>query len=382
MTNFFRILRGVDWILLLCIVAVSVLGVITIKPFGGNADNNYFFLRQMVWISLGLCVFFASLLIDWNFLKTNSIFLLFLYLFVLALLFLLIFTASSIKGAASWYRIYSLGVEPVELMKVALVLLFAKYFSKRHVEIARFFHIFVSGVYVLLPTALVLLQPDFGSAVVLGALWLGMALVGGIKIKHLALLFFAGIFVFFALWSFIFAPYQKARIISFLSPRSDIRGSGYHALQSMIAVGSGGIFGKGIGYGTQSRLEFLPENETDFIFASFAEEWGFFGALILFLFLSIILWRILRLGIYAESNFEKLYAAGLAVLLFFQALIHVGMNIGILPITGLGFPFLSYGGSSMLSLFLAVGILQSFHIRKKGIFLGFEERYKEGVLGV
>ena len=381
MTNFLRLIRGVDWVLFLCIVAVVLLGIITIKPFGSGEDG-YFFSRQIIWLFLGLGVFFTSLAIDWNFLKTNGIFLFFLYLFLLALLFMLFLTAPSIRGAASWFRIYSLSVEPVELMKVALVLLFAKYFSKRHVEIARFFHILVSGTYVALPIALVLLQPDFGSAMVLGALWLGMALAGGIKIKHLFLLFFLGILAFAILWIFIFAQYQKDRVISFLYPQNDVRGTGYHALQSMIAVGSGGIFGKGIGYGTQSRLEFLPENETDFIFASFAEEWGFIGVIILFFFFSVILWRILRAGIYAESNFEKLYAAGLAVLLFFQSLIHIGMNIGILPITGLGFPFLSYGGSSMLSLFLAVGILQSFYIRKKGIFIGSEEKYKEGVLGV
>src|SRR3989344_8711381 len=174
MTNVFRFLRGADWILLLCIVVVVLLGIITIKPFGSGEDG-YYFSRQIIWLFLGLGVFFVSLAIDWNFLKTNSIFLFFLYLFLLLLLFLLIFTAPSIKGAASWCRLYSLGVEPVELMKVALVLLFAKYFSKRHVEIARFFHIFVSGAYALLPISLVLVQPDFGSAMVLGALWLGMA---------------------------------------------------------------------------------------------------------------------------------------------------------------------------------------------------------------
>lgn len=381
MTNFFRLFRGTDWVLLFCIIAISILGIITIKPFG-SLENGYFFSRQIIWIASGVFVFFLALLVDWNFLKTNGIFLFFLYLFLLAILFLLIFTANSIKGATSWYRVYSLGIEPVELMKVVLVLLFAKYFSKRHVEIARFFHIIVSGMYALLPIGLVLLQPDFGSAMVLAALWLGMAIVGGIKIKHLLLLFVVGILAFGILWNFVLAPYQKARIISFLNPKNDIRGTGYHAVQSMIAVGSGGIFGKGIGYGTQSRLEFLPENETDFIFASFAEEWGFFGVIILFFFFSIILWRILRAGIYAENNFEKLYAAGLSILLFFQSLIHIGMNVGMLPITGLGFPFLSYGGSSMLSLFLAVGILQSFQIRQKGIFIGSEEKYKEGVLGV
>lgn len=377
-----RIFKEIDWILILSVFAIAFLGITTMKPFGSTAlttNGSYFFDRQIIWVALGIAAFFLALKINWSFLKTNSIFILLIYLFVLGLLFLLIFSADSIRGAKSWYRIYSLSIEPVELMKPILIVLLAKYFSKRHVEIARVRHIFISGSYVFLPAGVVFLHSDFGSAMILGAIWLGMGLCGGIKFKHLVAIFLCGAVLFGVLWQFFLAPYQKARIQSFLSPESDTRGTGYHALQSVIAVGSGKIFGKGVGYGTQSRLEFLPENETDFIFASFTEEWGFVGAVILFLFFGIILWRILHAGIYGESNFEKLYAAGLSIFLFSQILIHVGMNIGLLPITGLGLPFMSYGGSSTISLFLSIGILQSFN-RKRTIFVGTEDTYKEGIL--
>lgn len=378
-----KILKEVDWILFLSVLIIAFLGIITMKPFGSTSlaiNDGYFFYRQIIWVILGILAFFLSLRINWNFLKTNSIFLFFIYLFALSSLFVLIFTADPIRGARSWYRIYSLSIEPVELMKPVLILLLAKYFSKRHVEIARLRHIFISGAYAFLPAGLVFLHSDFGSAMILGAIWLGMGLCGGIKFKHLVFIFLCGAIMFAILWGFFLEPYQKARIASFLNPESDIRDSGYHALQSVIAVGSGGILGKGVGFGTQSRLEFLPENETDFIFASFVEEWGFVGAVILFLFFGIILWRILRTGIYSESNFEKLYAAGLSIFLFLQIAVHVGMNIGMFPITGLGFPFMSYGGSFTISLFFSLGILQSFNIRKKGILLGTEDRYKEGII--
>lgn len=381
-----KIIYNLDWVLILSALMLLFFGLVTMKHFGGGANatagagGDYFFWRQLIWAFLGVSAFFATLLVDWNFFKTNSIFLLILYGALIILFFILLVGGVRVRGAASWIRLYSVGVEPVELMKPVLVLLLAKYFSKRHVEIARFFHLFVSSIYAALPIALVVLQPDLGSAVVLGIIWLGLAVMSGIELWHLFLLFLIGIFVSFLAWGFFLAPYQKDRIVSFLNPSLDQAGVGYQATQSVIAIGSGRIFGKGVGFGTQSRLKFLPEHETDFIFAAFAEEWGFLGVLIFFFFFLILIWRILRAGIYAESNFEKLYAAGLAIFIFFQAAVHIGMNSGVLPITGLGMPFLSYGGSSLISLFFALGILQSFSIRKKGIFIGPEERYREGVL--
>lgn len=378
-----RVFYNLDWIMLFAALTLVLLGLAAMRSFapGVGAEDQYFFNRQIIWLLLGLAAFFAAVFIDWSFLKTNSIILIIIYAVGFLALLVLVLGGHAINGAASWYRIYSLQIEPVEIMKIIIVLILAKYFSKRHVEIAKITHLFISGLYVLLPALLVLLQPDFGSALILAGIWLGAALLSGIKLRHIFFLLLVGAIIFLILWQFILLPYQKTRILSFLNPAVDTRGAGYHSLQAMIAVGSGEILGKGIGYGTQSRLLFLPEKETDFIFAAFAEEWGFFGVLILFIIFGILLWRILRCAIYEESNFEKLYAGGLAIFIFFQASIHIGMNIGLLPITGLGMPFLSYGGSSLISLFLAIGILESFALRKSGIFLGSEERFKEGILG-
>ena len=376
-----RFFYKLDWVLILSALMLVFLGLTVMKPFNDLSSSNYFFERQIIWLIVGLLSFFAAASIDWSFLKTNSIFLLMIYLILLIILAGLLVSGRLTRGAASWLNIGAINIEPVELVKPVLVLILAKYFAKRHIEIGRFWHLFISSLYAGIPMLLVMLQPDFGSAVVLGAIWLGVALVSGIKLRHLFFLFAIGLITATILWNFFFLPYQQSRILSFINPGSDIRGAGYHALQSTIAIGSGEIFGKGIGFGTQSRLAFLPEHTTDFIFAAFAEEWGLAGVFILFLFFGAVIWRILRAGIYGESNFEKLYAAGLAILLFFQASIHIGMNSGMLPITGLGMPFLSYGGSSLVSLFFALGILESFSIHKKGIFIGSEERFKEGILG-
>lgn len=376
-----RHIFDVDWIMLFAVLILAFFGLITIKSFSDAATPDYLYWRQLTWIAVGLAVFFLASLIDWSFLKTNSIFLIILYLCILALLIFLIVSGEPIRGASSWLMVYSISVEPVELLKPVLVLLLAKYFSKRHIEIARFSHLFVSGVYAGIPAVLVLLQPDLGSAFILGAIWLGMALVSGIQKKHLMWLFLVLIVLASISWEIFLLPYQKARILAFLDPASVKSGAGYQSLQSTIAIGSGRIFGKGIGFGTQSRLEFLPEHTTDFIFAAFAEEWGILGVSILFTFFGILLSRILKAGIYGESNFEKLYSCGLALLIFLQASVHVGMNSGIFPITGLGMPFLSYGGSSLASLFFALGILQSFSLHRRGIFMGTEERFKEGIVG-
>lgn len=372
-------LRRLDFVLILSVLTLVFFGLVMMKSF--NADD-FFFRRQIVWLFLGLAVFLTSaVLMDWSFLKTNSVFLLILYLVLIFMLVFLIFIGRPVRGAASWLRIGGVSAEPVELVKPFVILILAKYFSKRHVAIARPIHLAISFAYAFVPMVLVVLQPDLGSAMVLGAIWLGMVLVGGIKLKHLLALFAIGAITALVFWNYFLLPYQKARIISFLNPAEDVSGRGYHAAQSVIAIGSGKLFGKGIGFGTQSRLEFLPEHEADFVFAAFAEEWGFVGVSILLFFFALVIWRILRAGIYGESNFEKFYAAGLAFFLSFQAGIHIGINAGALPITGLGMPFLSYGGSSLISLFLALGILESFSIRKKGIFLGTEEKYREGILG-
>ena len=228
---------------------------------------------------------------------------------------------------------------------------------KRHELINDFRHILVSGAYAFLIFGLVFVQPDFGSAIILFSIWFGMVLVAGISFRHLAVVGTIGVIAFLGLWNFGFQEYQKDRILTFLHPLADIQGTGYNAYQSTIAVGSGQLLGKGVGYGTQSKLQFLPEYETDFIFAAFAEEWGLVGVLLLFSLFSIVIWRLLYHAIRGATNFERLFAVGVAILFTSHFFVHIGMNIGLLPVTGTTVPFLSYGGSHLLTEFLGVGIV-------------------------
>ena len=262
-------------------------------------------------------------------------------------------------GAQSRFDLGFFSVQPSDPAKVVLIAILAKYFSKRHIDIANFKHIIVSGGYALGIFGLVFIQPDFGTAIILFFVWFGMVLVAGIKIKHLALVFIMGALAFAGMWSFAFQDYQKARIATFLNPLSDIQGAGYNAYQSTIAVGSGQIWGKGIGYGTQSKLQFLPEYETDFIFAAFAEEWGFLGVLVLFVLFGIVIWRLLYHAMMGASNFERLFAVGVAILFTAHFFVHIGMNIGLLPVTGTTVPFLSYGGTHLVTEFIAIAMVMA-----------------------
>lgn len=345
---------SIDWVLFLATIPLLVAGLVSMRAFGGGAD--YYFNRQVFWIAFGIFTFFAFSLIDWRFLRKTEV-LVGLFLSANFLLVMLLAIGKATKGATSWFNFGFFSVEPVDLLKIVIILVLAKYFSRRHIEIANVRHIVLSGLYAVIPVFLVFLQPDFGSAVIIFLIWLGMIMVSGVSKKHLIAIFLIAAVLLGISWLFVFKPYQKARILNFVNPTRDVKGSGYNAMQSMIAVGSGQFLGKGIGYGSQSRLEFLPEHQTDFIFAAFAEEWGFAGALFVFLFYGIVIWRILKNSALGQSNFEALYGIGLAIFLMGHFFVHVGMNIGIMPITGLTLPFLSYGGTHMLTVYASLGIL-------------------------
>ena len=345
---------GIDWILFLATIPLLAAGLISMRSFGGESD--YYFTRQLFWIGISFFVFFAFSLVDWRFLRKSELLAGFFVLMSFFLAALLVF-GHTVKGAASWFDLGFFSIEPVDPLKILVILILAKYFSRRHIEIANIRHIILPSLYVFIPAFLVFLQPDFGSFIIIFLIWLGMMLMSGINKKHLLAIFLIVIVTLASAWFFVFKPYQKARILTFVDPARDARGAGYNALQSMIAVGSGRFFGKGIGFGSQSRLEFLPEHQTDFVFAAFAEEWGFVGALFVFLFYGIIIWRIFRIAALGRSNFESLYGIGTAIFLMAHFFVNVGMNIGIMPITGTTLPFLSYGGSHMLTVYAALGIL-------------------------
>ncbi|MCE9585579.1 rod shape-determining protein RodA [Candidatus Nomurabacteria bacterium] len=350
--------KKIDWLLLLFILPIISAGLVTMKSFVPDSSGISFFEKQIISIVFCLFIFFVFSFIDFRFLKRTDV-LVILFLFFSSIL-LILFTLGHIShGAQSWFSFGIFSFQPGDMMKLVVILILAKYFSRRHVEIRNIKHIFISGVYAVIPFCLVLFQPDFGSAIIIFFIWFGMTLVSGISKRHLALVGISGVLIFTVLWMSVFAPYQKARILNFLNPLADIHGSGYNAFQSTIAVGSGKILGKGVGFGTQSRLNFLPEYQTDFIFAAFAEEWGFVGVLLLFILFALTIWRILRNALLGSSNFEILFGLGVAIFLMSHILINIGMNIGILPVTGITLPFMSYGGSHLLTEFMALGILMS-----------------------
>lgn len=356
--------RRFDWWLLAAVIPLVIFGLLTMKhlgPSGGEAD--YFFSRQLLWLAAGLIAFISAAWFDTKLFEKRTLPLLLLWGASVSLAALL-FLAGPVRGVKSWFTIGSFSFEPVEPIKLALLLVLAKYFSRRHIEIKRWRHVFISAFYAAVPLALVIRQPDFGSAFILLAMWAGMTLFSGVSIRQLAWLSAGAVFFSAIFWFFLLAPYQKERIVSFFDPLYDPAGAGYQTLQSKIAIGSGGLFGKGLGHGTQSRLYFLPESQTDFIFAAFAEEWGLFGVSILFLNLGIFFWRLTRAGIRARANFERLFVLGVLLFFFTQGAIHIGMNLGIFPITGIGLPFMSYGGSLLVTSFIALGLVESIIVRR------------------
>jgi rod shape determining protein RodA len=346
---------SMDWVLLVSVCTIVLFGLITMNTFTGD---NLFFQKQLISFGVALVAFYLATRVDTDMLKRTNV-LVALFLIMSALLLTLFALGHVAKGAQSWFKLGTFAFQPVDAMKLVMVLVLAKYFSRRHVEIAHFRHIIVSGVYAFIPFVLVLLQPDFGSAMIIFFIWFGMILVSGVSKKHLGLVFLVATLVGGGLWMGVLKPYQKNRILTFLHPLANIRGTGYNAYQSTIAVGSGQIIGKGVGYGTQSRLRFLPEYQTDFIFSAFAEEWGLIGVAILFGLFVVVIARILMIALVGTTNFEMLYGMGVAVFFIAHFAVNIGMTIGLLPVTGVTVPFMSFGGSHLLIEFIALGLLVS-----------------------
>jgi rod shape determining protein RodA len=345
--------RKIDWIMFFSAVLISFLGLFTMNSFTGGDIN---FIKQSIWLIVSVSVFFGATFIDYRFLKKTKVIMV-IFAFSFSILMSLFILGKVSKGAQSWFDFGAFSFQPSDPIKIALIVLLAKYFSRRHVEIANIRHIFVSGFYTLIIFIPVLFQPDFGSALIIFLIWFGMILVSGVSKKHLLVVFILGAIAFTGLWVGVLKDYQKNRIINFLHPLADIRGAGYNAYQSTIAIGSGQVLGKGIGYGTQSKLKFLPEYKTDFIFSAFAEEWGLIGVFLLFSLFGILIWRIVRISYFGATNFEILFGLGISILLISHFLVNVGMCLGLMPVTGINFPFMSYGGTNLLASFAGLGIL-------------------------
>jgi rod shape determining protein RodA len=346
---------GGDWTLLLPAVTLSLLGILTISTF---STGSSYAPRQLLWLSIALSVYLIVSTVDMSFIRRTPI-VMSIYAISLIMLSSLLLFIEPVQGARAWFSFGSISFQPADLAKLGLIILLAKYLSRRHVEIWDFRHIVVSGGYSLVLILLIIVEPDMGNAIIVVTLWLGMMMVSGISKKHLAILGIIGIVVASFLWFEGLKPYQRTRIISFVNPASDIHGAGYNAYQAKIAVGSGELFGKGIGYGTQSKLRFLPEYQTDFIFAAFAEEWGFVGVALIFSLYALLLARLAQIARAAATNFDAFFSLGVLILFASHVAIHAGISLGLLPVTGTTIPFMSSGGSHLVLEFAALGIVTS-----------------------
>ncbi|MDE2038368.1 MAG: rod shape-determining protein RodA [Patescibacteria group bacterium] len=346
---------SIDWWLVGAVVPLLAAGLSTMYSFTGD---NSFAVHQAIWIAVSLAAFFFLSFVDVRFLRLTSVSVA-LFLVSVALLGSLFVLGKVSHGAASWLSFGAFSFQPSDLAKIALIVILAKYFSRRHIEIANIRHILVSGAYTFVFFVLVLVHPDLGSALIILLIWLGMIMVSGVSKKQLFAMLALGLIGFGLLWAFGFKEYQKDRIRSFVDPLANIHSVGYNAYQSTVAVGSGELLGKGLGYGTQSRLKYLPEYQTDFIFAAFSEEWGFVGIVILFSLYGVVIWRIIAAASRGETNFEILFGAGVAVFFIVHIAINAGMNMHLLPVTGTPLPFMSYGGTHLMSEFALLGILMA-----------------------
>ncbi len=345
-----------EWPLILIPVTLCLLGILTMHPF--DAGSTTLAPRQLTWLALSVIAFTICATLDMRFIRRTPV-IISGYVLTLGLLVLLLLTAATVMGAKSWFTFGGFSFQPADLGKLAFIALMAKYFSRRHMAIGDFRQILLSGVYAAPVILLILVEPDLGTAAIFSAVWFGMVLVSGIPKKHLAVVGIVGLIVATGLWFGGLHDYQRARIMAFVNPAADIRGSGYNAYQATVAAGSGQLWGKGIGYGTQSKLRFLPEYETDFIFAAFAEEWGFIGVVLVLALYGVLLARLLAISRRSATNFDAFFTLGVLLLLSAHLFIHAGINLGLLPVTGTTIPFMSYGGSHLLAEFAALGIVAS-----------------------
>jgi len=321
------------------------------------------FVLQAIWGALGLAVMVSFRFFDWRAVFNQTWVVRALYGASIASLILVYFTAPEIRNVRGWFDWGPIHFQPVELMKVSLVLLFAHYFSRLHVAIAHWRTIVPSFLYFVIPAGLVALQPDLGSALVLFGIWFGFLLVSGLPRKRLVLLVVVGVVMGVVLWGFILRDYQRARIVGVFYPEQDVLGINYSVAQSKIAIGSSGFLGKGYGQGSQAQLKFLTEPATDFILAAFIEEWGILGGVVVIGAFFALLLRILFAGLRAERNVEKFICLGAATVFAWQFVLNVGSATGLFPVVGVTFPFLSYGGSSLLTNFLLLGIVNAIAVR-------------------
>jgi rod shape determining protein RodA len=359
-----RLISHFDWTLLLLALTVVFLGIVTIYSANYNITEGHaggLPSRQLIWLGLGLVVMLTALAFDYHYIDRVAYP---FYGLMLLLLVLVLFIGHSGGGSQRWINLGLFRLQPSEPAKVAIVLIMAKYFQ--YSEPAKGYllrDLWAPFVLVAPLVILTLVQPDLGTAIILGVVFISMILMGGLRMRSFLYLVGAGLAFLPVGWHFL-KPYQRGRILTFLDPDRDPLGAGYHVIQSKIAVGSGRLFGKGYLDGTQNRLDFLPAQHTDFIFAVFSEEWGFVGCLALLLLYFALIAYAVRLVERAKDRLGALLVFGMIAIFFWHVIINVAMVTGIMPVVGVPLPLFSYGGSSLASMMFAIGLMINVSMRR------------------
>lgn len=355
--------RRFDWILFGAAAGLVVFGLSAIysTSLGATVPNLTVFWKQVAFAALGAGVAVSASFFNYRLLAGSAKA---LYALAIALLLAVLLVGDTVRGTRGWFGIAGFGIQPVELVKVLLIVFLAKFMSDYARDPLGWRRIIRSGSALAVVFVLVLLQPDFGSASLLLAVWGALLLIAGVQRRHLVIIGGIALAAAVIAWFFFLKPYQKDRLLAFADPGADPLGSGYNVTQSVIAIGSGELLGKGLGFGSQSQLRFLPERQTDFIFAAIAEELGFVGILVLLSLFGIIFWRAYVLASGTSSDFAMFLILGIVVSLTAEMFVNIGANMRLLPVTGVTLPFVSYGGSSLLAKFLMIGILESVAVRR------------------
>jgi rod shape determining protein RodA len=357
-----RLITHFDWVLLGLIVAVAGLGILNLCSVTADwSGATAIYLKQLTWFGLGLGIAFTLCLFDYRHLEYSA----FVgYGFTLLLLLAVMVVGKTTMGATRWLSLGPMNLQPSEIAKLVIVITLARYFAVHgHLGGLNLQELLIPLGFVLVPVAFIIKQPDLGTAMMLLFIGATMVLFAGVKLRTFLTLTSAALAAAWSGWSLLH-DYQRQRIFTFLNPEADPRGSGYHIIQSKIAIGSGSVTGKGFMKGTQSQLAFLPERHTDFAFSVFAEEWGFVGtAVLITLYLLIIIW-----GIYiarrASDRFGMYLAVGITAMLFWHIIVNLGMVTGLLPVVGVPLPLFSYGGTSMVTSMIGVGLLLNISMRR------------------
>ncbi len=359
-----RLLFHFDWVLLLLVLAICAIALLNMYSAGNSlvtVKGEPVYVKQFFWFLIGLIAMIVFFGIDYRLINEYAYVIYSVTLFFLLVLF---FYGEITRGTQRWFVLGGFSFQPSELAKLSVILALSKFFSANDVnENYGLRQLWIPVLMVLVPFVLIMKQPDLGTAMVLVIILISMIFFIGVRWQSVLVVVTSGLLLLPVCWHFL-KDYQKDRILTFLNPEMDPLGAGYHIIQSIIAVGSGGFFGKGFLKGTQSQLRFLPEHQTDFIFSVYAEEWGFIGGLVLLvLFMSVVFWG-LRIARQSRDLLGTLIAFGITMLFFWEMLINIGMVLGIVPVVGIPLPFFSYGGSALVVLMMATGLLMNISMRR------------------